>query len=67
VTAKDVLFNVTFNYAEKSLTCVLCLKNTAKIVEQKTYKSMNPRIFYGNIASGNSVMKNAFERDNLAE
>jgi len=66
-TAKDVLFNSTFNHVEKSPTCVPCLKNTAEIVERKTRKTTNPRIFYGNIASGNSVMKNALERDSLAE
>jgi nucleoside phosphorylase len=66
-TAKDVLFNATFNHVEKSPTCVPCLKNTAEIVERETRKSTNPRIFYGNIASGNSVMKNALERDSLAE
>jgi nucleoside phosphorylase len=64
-TAKDVLFNATFNHVEKSPTCVPCLKNTAEIVEWETRKSTNPRIFYGNIASGNSVMKNALERNNL--
>jgi nucleoside phosphorylase len=66
-TAKDVLFNATFNHAEKSPTCVPCHKNTAEIVERETRKTTNPRIFYGNIASGNSVMKNALERDSLAE
>jgi hypothetical protein len=64
-TAKDVLFNTTFNHVEKSPTCVPCLKNTAEIVEQEMRKSTNPRIFYSNIALGNSVMKNALERNNL--
>jgi nucleoside phosphorylase len=66
-TAKDVLFNATFNYVKKSPTCVPYLKNTAEIVERETRKSTNPRIFYGNIALRNSVMKNALERDSLAE
>jgi len=66
-TAKDVLFHATFNHVEKSPTCVPCLKNSAEIVDRETRKSTNPRIFYGNIASGNSVMKNALERNSLAE
>jgi nucleoside phosphorylase len=66
-TAKDVLFNATFNHVEKSPTCVPCLENSAGIVKRETRNTTNPKIFYGNIASGNSVMKNALERDRLAE
>ena len=59
--------NATFNHAEKSPTCVPRLKNTADIVERETRKTTNPRIFYSNIALGNSVTKNALERNSLAE
>ena len=66
-TEQDVLFNATFNHVKKSLTCIPCLKNTTEIIERDTRKTTNPVVFYGNIASGNSVMKNALERDSLAE
>lgn len=65
-TARDILFKSTFSHVEKSCTCCPCVENTAEIVDREKRKSTNPMIFYGNIASGNSVMKNALERDSLA-
>jgi nucleoside phosphorylase len=38
-----------------------------KIVQRKSRASRNPRIFYGNIGSGDSVIKSAEERNALAQ
>jgi nucleoside phosphorylase len=65
--AKDVLFKLTFNHVQGSPTCDPCLTKSSETIKRQTRKSTNPRIFYGNIASGNSVMKNALKRDALAK
>jgi nucleoside phosphorylase len=65
--AKDILFKATFNHVQGSQTCDSCLKFPSQIVERAARRTTIPRIFYGNIASGNSVIKNALERDALAK
>jgi nucleoside phosphorylase len=66
-TPKDILFKADFNHVGKNLTCSECVKKSSSIVFRKPRKATHPRAFYGNIASGNSVMKNGVERDALAE
>ena len=69
VTAKDILFKKDYIHADNKLSCDVCIA-TAKdtsLVSRKPRKTTNPKIHYGNIASGNSVMKDAIERDQLAQ
>ena len=41
--------------------------NKANTITRRTRNHHNPRIHYGNVASGNAVVKNAAERDRLAK
>ncbi|RFU27703.1 hypothetical protein B7463_g8648, partial [Scytalidium lignicola] len=65
-TAEDILFKATFNHIEESPTCSPCAKYTSEIVKREPRESNDPSILYGNIGSGNTVMKNGVERDTLA-
>lgn len=67
VTAKDVLFNAAFNHVEKVLPVFPVSKILPRSWNGRRARARIPGFFYGNIASGNSVMKNALERDSLAE
>jgi nucleoside phosphorylase len=64
---KDILFKSTFSHVGGSSNCDPCLKHPSEMVKRQARKSTNPRIFYGNIASGNAVLKDALKRDTLGE
>jgi len=64
----DRLFNADYPHIDENPNCNDCAKEKAKIKRRpKRNDPTSPRIFYGNIASGNSVMKNGNERDLLAK
>ena len=65
--AQDILFQPMFTHIGNSPTCALCAEKTGEIVPRTARKTQNPRIFYGNIASGNMVVKNAINRDKFAK
>ncbi|KAF3920780.1 hypothetical protein ABW20_dc0105211 [Dactylellina cionopaga] len=68
-TAEDILFSAKYTHTDNELNCDACV-HTAEpgdVVDRSTRRSTNPRIHYGNIASGNSVMKNGLIRDRVAE
>ncbi len=52
--ASDVLFEATM------------AGNTEKAVQRDNRKSYNPRVFFGHIGSGNTVIKDGLERDCIA-
>ncbi|KAH8588542.1 hypothetical protein B0O99DRAFT_746711 [Bisporella sp. PMI_857] len=59
----DRLFDATYNH-ESDETCDNC--NPKLIVQRPVRKSSTPRIHYGNIASGNEVIKHGTTRDKIA-
>jgi nucleoside phosphorylase len=65
--AKDILFNANFSHINKNSACDECSKVSGKTVPRKRRGTNHPEIHYGNIASGNSVMKHATLRDSLGE
>ncbi|KAF2192451.1 purine and uridine phosphorylase, partial [Zopfia rhizophila CBS 207.26] len=64
---KDILFKATYNHIGQNRTCNECVKNSDGIADRDGRRSTNPKIHYGNIGSGNSVVKTAEERDFLAK
>ncbi|KAK6524342.1 hypothetical protein TWF281_011250 [Arthrobotrys megalospora] len=66
-TARDILFEASYEHIAKNPTCNRCEANTDKIVDRHPRRNTHPKIHYGNIASGNTVIKNALVRDILAE
>ena len=60
----DQLFKATYDH-EKGETCDECDIN--KIVARPARKDSAPKIHYGNIASGNEVMKHGVTRDRIAK
>lgn len=67
LTAGDTLFRSTFDHIGDNPNCDACAEHIAEIEQRRNRKFRNPVIFYGNIASGNSVIKNARERDAIAK
>jgi nucleoside phosphorylase len=69
MTAKDILFGANYKHIDKNRTCEGCVVAAKKddIVDRPPRRSTNPKIHYGNVASGNAVMKDGLERDRLAE
>jgi nucleoside phosphorylase len=63
---KDVLYKATHKHIDKNPDCDGCAKDTTGIVSRDPRRSTNPRIHYGNIGSGNSVIMDGPERDFLA-
>jgi nucleoside phosphorylase len=59
----DQLFEATYDH-EGDETCDSC--DTKSIVQRTARKDSTPRIHYGNIASGNEVIKHAITRDSIA-
>lgn len=55
--ARDILFEEYYGDSSEGF----------KVVERKSRKSSNPRCFFGNIGSGNKVIKSANERRRLVE
>jgi nucleoside phosphorylase len=64
---KDILFKAEFSHINKNPTCNECGIVPLSIVSRGSRPTTYPRIHYGNIGSGNSVMKNAKLRDLLSE
>ncbi|RDW68290.1 hypothetical protein BP5796_08947 [Coleophoma crateriformis] len=64
--AKDVLFKSKYVHKIAAADgCQECAKS--ELIARPERRTPFPRIHYGNIASGNAVMKNAQMRDSLAE
>jgi nucleoside phosphorylase len=60
----DMLFDAIYNH-EGDETCDGC--DTQSIIQRLARKDPAPRIHYGNIASGNEVMKDGKTRDKIAK
>ncbi|KAK0624459.1 hypothetical protein DIS24_g11207 [Lasiodiplodia hormozganensis] len=60
---KDRLFYPSYVHPEGDLDCEDC--SVQHEVERKPRKSSDPKVHYGTIASGNVVVKNAEDRENL--
>jgi ankyrin repeat protein len=60
----DVLFEATYDH-EGGETCDSC--DTKSVVQRPDRKDAAPRIYYGNIASGNKVIKHGTTRDKIAK
>jgi nucleoside phosphorylase len=63
---KDVLFQLDYEHDQKETTCANCDKSRAVNRRQRASPD-EPVVFYGLIASGNRVMKDATERDNISK
>ena len=63
---KDILFEPDYEHDRKEATCANCDKSRAIIRQQRVVPD-KPAVFYGLIASGNRVMKDARERDLISE
>jgi nucleoside phosphorylase len=63
-TEEDQLFQAAYDHLAGD-TCEDC--DTEQVVERKYRKSTIPRVFYGNIASGNQVMKYGATRDRIGK
>ncbi|KAL2684541.1 hypothetical protein Neosp_005619 [[Neocosmospora] mangrovei] len=65
---KDILFRPDYPHLGGD-DCDACNEdqNAKNIVERKSRKCNDPKIHYGNIGSGNTVMKDALVRDSIAE
>lgn len=66
---KDRLFTPKYPHVRGEDDCEKCLQNVKKkdLAQRAVRKRTYPRIFYGNIGSGNSVVKKAFSRDTIAK
>jgi len=64
---QDILFKADFDHEDGLATCDACANQEASVIERPARKNTHPLVHYGNIASGNSVMKNAAQRDELAK
>lgn len=62
----DILFKPEYEHINDNRTCDQFDK-THEVVREERSSVAAPEIHYGNIASGNSVIKNAHDRDRLAE
>jgi nucleoside phosphorylase len=62
---KDILFKPSYEHDRKETTCVNCDKSKAVNRPQRGVLD-EPVVFYGLIASGNQVMKDAAERDKIS-
>lgn len=65
--SKDVLYKATHKHIDKNPDCNAYARDPTGVVTRDPRRSTNPRIHYGNIGSGNSVIKDALERDFLAK
>ncbi|KFY34264.1 hypothetical protein V494_06919, partial [Pseudogymnoascus sp. VKM F-4513 (FW-928)] len=61
---EDQLFQSTYDHPAEE-TCEDC--DVKEVIKRKVRKSTIPRVFYGNIASGNQVMKHGTTRDRIAK
>jgi len=63
--AEDRLYTAGYPHIGSSDTCKHC--EAAQMIDRKDRSGTRPRIHYGCIASGNQVIRNAFERDLLRD
>jgi len=63
---KDILFQSDYEHDRKEATCTNCDKSRT-VNRQQRPAPEEPVVFYGLIASGNRVMKDAAERDKLGK
>ncbi|KAF3229757.1 hypothetical protein TWF106_000145 [Orbilia oligospora] len=62
---KDLLFKADYNHKDKTMDCSTCdLNQTERRIDRETD---DPVVHYGLIASGNTVMKSAQQRDELRD
>ncbi|KAM6513998.1 hypothetical protein FALCPG4_015182 [Fusarium falciforme] len=67
-TDQDMLFTADYPHLGDN-DCEQCFANAKpeNLVNRRPRKQIHPRIHYGNIGSGNTVMKNALKRDEIAK
>ncbi|KAF5001836.1 hypothetical protein FDECE_10825 [Fusarium decemcellulare] len=63
-TTADHLFVSTYEHTSSAPSCDEC--DRSKLVPRNKRSTDNPMIHYGTIASGNQVMRNGIQRDNIA-
>ncbi|KAF7510973.1 hypothetical protein GJ744_005519 [Endocarpon pusillum] len=61
----DQLYRATYDHSELNSTCEQC--DAHELVQREHRKDTDPRIYYGNIASSNQVIKHGVTRDQLCE
>ncbi len=61
--AQDLLFNAEYVHKENSGTCADC--NEKQLIPRSDRPKDQPIIYYGNIASGSGVIRDATKRDQL--
>lgn len=69
-TGKDVLFRSGYQHRPSAAEgCTKCIetKGPDDVVTRRGRRTTHPKIHYGNIGSGNSLIKNGLERDELAQ
>ncbi|KAF4952519.1 hypothetical protein FGADI_6754 [Fusarium gaditjirri] len=67
-TERDILFQSKFIHIEGNHDCNQCIETASPtdIVQFQDRQTTYPRIFYGNIGSGNTVMKSSIKRDHIS-
>ncbi|PTB60189.1 hypothetical protein M431DRAFT_536930, partial [Trichoderma harzianum CBS 226.95] len=63
-SAQDRLFLATYSHSPERANCDSC--DTSMLVYRPPRMDNHPVIHYGNVASGNQVMKDAISRDEIA-
>ena len=63
----DNLFRANYTHIKTPACGCESETNKANTIDRRKRNHQNPRIHYGNIASGNAVVKNALERNRLAQ
>ncbi|KAJ4865428.1 phosphorylase superfamily domain-containing protein [Trichoderma breve] len=64
-SSQDRLFLATYSHSPERANCDSC--DTSMLVYRLPRMDNHPVIHYGNVASGNQVMKDAFSRDEIAQ
>lgn len=68
---EDMLFHASFEHVGRGSTCKACAdaakSEKSNVISRDPRPTQNSKIFYGNIASGDQVIKKATTRDLLAE
>lgn len=59
----DQLFHADYDHPSENRDCSAC--DTTRVIARKKRNDRGPHIFYGTIASGSLVIKDAWERDKL--
>ncbi|KAG2414217.1 hypothetical protein HFD88_003408 [Aspergillus terreus] len=68
-TERDVLFRPGYKHHGGAKDCVKCIaaKGAGDVITRRARKTTHPKVHYGNIGSGNSLIKDGFERDELGQ